>query len=62
MIKSNAFIHKAVNIGSTNMVVSKRANRVPALLVSAYPQDVGLFLCFASPKIRPSGQSYTGGH
>jgi hypothetical protein len=62
MIEGNTFIHKAVNIGRMNIYVSNRSNRIQSLLVRAYPQDVGLFLCFASPKIHTSGQSYTGGH
>jgi hypothetical protein len=62
MIESNTFSHKAVNIGSINMVVPKRSNRIPALLVRTYPQDVGLFLYFPGPNIHPSGQSYTGSH
>jgi len=43
MIERNTFVHKAVNIGSVNEIVSKRANRVPALLISAYPKDIRPF-------------------
>jgi hypothetical protein len=43
MIERNTFVYNTVNIGSVNVIVSKRANRVPALLVSAYPKDIRPF-------------------
>jgi hypothetical protein len=43
MSERNTFVHKAVNVGSVDESVSKRANRIPALLVGAYPKDIRPF-------------------
>ncbi len=42
MVKSHATLYQAVNVRRANMFIAQAANGVPALLVGADPEYVGL--------------------